>query len=103
MEQCVNLSKRYAEAVSHELDLPIYLYAEAATNPNRVSLPNIRRGNMKDLKKKFQILVGLQTLAPPHSIPEWESRLQEPVKFSLLTMSISIQMIRPRQILSPHR
>ena len=44
MEQCVNLSKRYAETVSYELGIPIYLYAEAATNPNRVSLPNIRRG-----------------------------------------------------------
>jgi Glutamate formiminotransferase len=54
MEQCVNLSKRYAESVSHELDLPIYLYAEAATNPNRVSLPSIRRGEYEGLKKKFR-------------------------------------------------
>ena len=53
MEQCVNLSKRYAEAVSHELDLPIYLYAEAATNPNRVSLPNIRRGEYEGFEEKI--------------------------------------------------
>ena len=53
MEQCVNLSKRYAESVSHELDLPIYLYAEAATNPNRVSLPNIRRGEYEGFEEKI--------------------------------------------------
>ena len=53
MEQCVNLSKRYAEAVSYELDVPIYLYAEAATNPNRVSLPNIRRGEYEGFKEKI--------------------------------------------------
>ncbi len=53
MEQCVILSKRYAEVVSHELDLPIYLYAEAATNPNRVSLPNIRRGEYEGFEEKI--------------------------------------------------
>ena len=53
MEQCVNLSKRYAESVSHELDLPVYLYAEAATNPNRVSLPNIRRGEYEGFEEKI--------------------------------------------------
>ncbi|MEC7104611.1 MAG: glutamate formimidoyltransferase [Candidatus Thermoplasmatota archaeon] len=53
MEQCVNLSRRYAESVSHELDLPVYLYAEAATNPNRVSLPNIRRGEYEGFEEKI--------------------------------------------------
>ena len=53
MEQCVNLSKRYAEAVSYELGIPIYLYAEAATNPNRVSLPNIRRGEYEGFEEKI--------------------------------------------------
>ena len=53
MEQCVNLSERYAESVSHELDLPVYLYAEAATNPNRVSLPNIRRGEYEGFEEKI--------------------------------------------------
>ena len=53
MEQCVNLSKRYAESVSRELDLPVYLYAEAATNPNRVSLPNIRRGEYEGFEEKI--------------------------------------------------
>ena len=53
MEQCVSLSKRYAESVSHELDLPVYLYAEAATNPNRVSLPNIRRGEYEGFEEKI--------------------------------------------------
>tara|TARA_Y100001954_G_scaffold214824_1_gene244607 strand:- start:1463 stop:2503 length:1041 start_codon:yes stop_codon:yes gene_type:complete len=53
MEQCVDLSRRYAESVAHELDLPIYMYAEAATSPNRVSLPNIRRGEYEGFKEKI--------------------------------------------------
>jgi len=53
MEQCVNLSKRYAESVSQELDLPVYLYAESATNRNRVSLPNIRRGEYEGFEEKI--------------------------------------------------
>jgi len=53
MDQCVILSKRYAETVSQELDLPVFLYAEAATNPNRVNLPNIRRGEYEGMEEKL--------------------------------------------------
>ncbi len=41
MEGCVALSERYAHTVSKNLDLPIYLYAEAARTPQRTRLPDI--------------------------------------------------------------
>ena len=71
MEQCVNLSKRYAESVSHELGLPVYLYAEAATNPSRVSLPNIRRGEYEGFEKK----ISDPGWAPDFGPPSFNSRM----------------------------
>ncbi len=53
MEACVELAERYAEAVSEMLDLPVYLYAEAARNSQRVRLPDIRRGEYEGLGEKI--------------------------------------------------
>ncbi|MEC7756728.1 MAG: glutamate formimidoyltransferase, partial [Candidatus Thermoplasmatota archaeon] len=53
MDECVNLSERYGEAVSKELDLPVYLYAEAAKTSERIRLPNIRRGEYEGLEHKL--------------------------------------------------
>ena len=52
MVECVELAERYAEAVSERLDLPVYLYAEAARNEQRVRLPDIRRGEYEGLESK---------------------------------------------------
>ncbi len=54
MEECVRLSEIYAEMVSHKLDLPVYLYAEAARSEQRVRLPDIRRGEYEGLQDKIQ-------------------------------------------------
>ncbi|MBN28809.1 MAG: glutamate formimidoyltransferase [Euryarchaeota archaeon] len=52
MDDCVTLSERYAQAVSEELGLPIYLYAEAARTPQRSRLPDIRRGQYEGMSEK---------------------------------------------------
>ena len=53
MEDCVILSERYAAAVSSMLDLPVYLYAEAARSEQRTRLPDIRRGEYEGLEAKI--------------------------------------------------
>ena len=53
MSECVELSIRYAEHVSSEFDLPVYLYAESAKNEERVRLPNIRKGEYEGLATKI--------------------------------------------------
>jgi len=52
MDECIILSERYANSVSKELDLPIYLYAEAARTPQRYRLPDIRRGEYEGMAEK---------------------------------------------------
>jgi glutamate formiminotransferase/formiminotetrahydrofolate cyclodeaminase len=44
MSECVELSKELAEKVSSKLNIPIFLYENSATNSERTSLSNIRRG-----------------------------------------------------------
>ncbi len=53
MAECVALAKQLGERVGKELQIPIYLYAEAATRPERKRLPDIRSGEYEALKEKL--------------------------------------------------
>ena len=59
MADCVDLSQRYGKAISSKHNLPIYLYAESATSPQRVRLPDIRKGEYEGFQVKL-------------SQPEWK-------------------------------
>ena len=54
MEECVEISKEYAKRVAEKYDIPIYLYAEASTKPQRVNLSDIRKGEYEGLKAKLE-------------------------------------------------
>lgn len=54
MEECVALARRLGERVGRELNIPVYLYEEAATRPERVNLENIRKGQYEGLKKEIR-------------------------------------------------
>lgn len=41
-EECIELAKSLGEQVAKELQIPVYLYDQAATRPDRVRLPDIR-------------------------------------------------------------
>src|SRR6266571_4624349 len=49
MDDCVALARRLAERAAAELGIPIYLYARAATRPERERLPDIRKGEFEGL------------------------------------------------------
>jgi glutamate formiminotransferase/formiminotetrahydrofolate cyclodeaminase len=53
-KDCINLSKKFAEKISKELGIPVFLYAKSATKPDRVKLPDIRKGEYEALEKKFK-------------------------------------------------
>jgi glutamate formiminotransferase/formiminotetrahydrofolate cyclodeaminase len=48
------MARRLGERVGRVLDIPVYLYEEAATRPERTNLENIRRGQYEGLKAKIQ-------------------------------------------------
>lgn len=50
MQDCIQIALRLASRVGEELNIPVYLYEEAAMRPDRVNLENIRRGEYETLK-----------------------------------------------------
>ncbi len=47
---CVEMARRVGARIAAELNIPVYLYAEAASRPDRRRLPDIRRGEYEGLK-----------------------------------------------------
>jgi glutamate formiminotransferase/formiminotetrahydrofolate cyclodeaminase len=53
MEDCVALARRLAERVGNELQIPVFLYARAAQRPERVLLPDVRKGEFEGLQGRM--------------------------------------------------
>jgi glutamate formiminotransferase/formiminotetrahydrofolate cyclodeaminase len=50
IQDCVALALRLGQRVGEELGIPVYLYEEAASRPERKNLENLRRGQYEGLK-----------------------------------------------------
>ena len=50
MDHCVQMAHRVGKRIADELEIPVYLYAKAATRPDRVRLPDVRKGEYEGLK-----------------------------------------------------
>ena len=55
MAECVELARQLGERVGTELGIPVYLYEEAASTPERVNLENIRKGQYEGLKHEIGV------------------------------------------------
>ena len=53
MSACVELARATAAEVARRFDLPVFLYEEAATTPERRNLEQIRRGEFQGLSAKL--------------------------------------------------
>jgi glutamate formiminotransferase len=53
-EECIRISEIYADRISRELDIPVYLYEEACRKPSRKLLSNIRKGEYEGLEEKLK-------------------------------------------------
>jgi glutamate formiminotransferase len=54
MEDCVKISEKFGERISQELNVPVYLYEEAARKPQRKNLSDIRKGEYEGLEEKLK-------------------------------------------------
>jgi glutamate formiminotransferase/formiminotetrahydrofolate cyclodeaminase len=55
MDECVQMARRVGQRVGSELEIPVYLYEQAATRPERQNLENIRRGQYEALKVEISL------------------------------------------------
>jgi len=53
MADCVKLAQEFGRRVAEELQIPVYLYEEAASRPERRNLANVRKGEYEGLEEKL--------------------------------------------------
>ncbi|HFI0645211.1 TPA: glutamate formimidoyltransferase [Streptococcus suis] len=53
MEECVQLAKKVAERINKELTIPVFLYEEAASRPERQNLAKVRKGQFEGMPEKL--------------------------------------------------
>jgi glutamate formiminotransferase/formiminotetrahydrofolate cyclodeaminase len=55
MQDAVQVARNLGQRVGSELSIPVYLYEEAATRPERINLENLRRGQYEALKQEMGV------------------------------------------------
>jgi glutamate formiminotransferase len=63
MVDCVEMARRLGERVGRELVIPVYLYEEAASRPERRNLADVRRGEYEGLRVEIE--------TDPHRAPDF--------------------------------
>ena len=76
MEEVVEYARKLAKRIGDELQIPVYCYESAATEPKRRNLANCRSGEYEGLPKKLQA-------------PEWKPDFG-PAKFNPRTGAIAV-------------
>ncbi len=52
--ECVELAKRLGKRIAEELKIPVYLYEDAASRPDRKNLADIRKGEFEGLRAEIE-------------------------------------------------
>ena len=60
MDECIELAGAFGKRIADRFDLPVFLYAKAATRPDRVVLADIRRPQFEGLRDQ----IGLPDQGP---------------------------------------
>lgn len=50
MDDCAALARQLGERLGQELAIPVYLYGQAASRPERTNLPDVRRGEYEGIR-----------------------------------------------------
>lgn len=66
MDECVTLARDLAARVGEKLHIPAFLYARAATRPERERLPDVRKGQFEGLRER----IGTDPAADPDFGPK---------------------------------
>ncbi|MEF8874063.1 MAG: glutamate formimidoyltransferase [Candidatus Thermoplasmatota archaeon] len=73
MDDCIEIARELGEKVGKELDIPVYLYEEAATEEKRENLASIRSGQYEALDEKLTDPEWKPDFGPA----EWNERVEK--------------------------
>ena len=71
MEECVEISKRFAKRAADELNVPFYLYEAAADQDYRRKLPDLRHGEYEGLAARLKDPRWQPDFGPKEFVPTW--------------------------------
>ena len=71
MEECVQVAKAFARRAAEELDVPFFLYEEAAEQESRRKLPDIREGEYEALEERLKDPCWKPDFGPARFVPSW--------------------------------
>jgi glutamate formiminotransferase/formiminotetrahydrofolate cyclodeaminase len=71
MEECVEVSKRFAKRAADELGVPFYLYEAAAEQDYRRKLPDLRQGEYEGLAARLKDPKWRPDYGPTDFVPTW--------------------------------
>jgi glutamate formiminotransferase len=69
MDDCVELARAFGDRIARTYDLPVFLYANAATRSERVKLADVRRGGYEGLKTEISLNGREPDFGPSHLHP----------------------------------
>ena len=70
MEECVEIARQVGQRIGEELEIPVYLYEEAATSAERRNLADVRKGEYEALPDKL----GTEEWKPDFGPNAWNER-----------------------------
>jgi glutamate formiminotransferase/formiminotetrahydrofolate cyclodeaminase len=71
MADCVEIAHEFGRRAAEELQVPFYLYEEAATADYRRKLPDVRQGEYEGLPKKLADPKWKPDFGPAEFVPSW--------------------------------
>lgn len=89
MEECVLCAKAFGQRLAEELNVPVYLYGEAAQTPSRQTLPAIRAGEYEALPEKLKQAEWVPDFGPSSFVPSWGATVTGARKF-LIAFNINL-------------
>lgn len=71
MDDCIAIARRVGERIGTELEVPVYLYEEAATRPERRSLASVRAGEYEGLAARLADPEWAPDFGPARFVPKF--------------------------------
>ena len=88
-EESISIAREFGKWIGQTLDVPVYFYEDAATKPDRVSLPKVRKGQYEALEDKLKDPFYAPDEGPCKFAPKTGS-IQVCSRFPLVALNINL-------------
>lgn len=89
MEECVEISKKFAQRAAEELDVPFYLYEYSQDQEYRKKLPQIRKGEYEAIPERITKPEWKPDYGPARFVPSWGATVTG-ARFFLIAYNVNI-------------